>query len=110
MRDLLVPTHFRDVYKPFDTLFQLDENAVVDYADDLAPDFAARRILFRRVHPRIGHQLLQSERNALLFLIELEDDDVQLLLRLHHVRWMLDAPPTQIREVQQPVNSPQIDK
>src|SRR4029077_8438956 len=73
MGDLLVPAHFRDVHQAFDALLELHENTVVHDADDFAPDLAACRIFFGGVHPRIGLQLLQSERDALLFLVELED-------------------------------------
>src|SRR6266446_315604 len=110
MRDLLVPAHFRDVYQAFDALLELDEYAVVHHADDFAVYFAACRIFFGGVHPWIRLQLLQTERDALLFFVELEDDDVQLLLRLYHVRRMLDAAPAQVREVQQAVDSTEIDE
>src|SRR6267154_734113 len=110
MHALLVPTDFRDMHQALDSLFELHEHAIVHHAHDLAVHLAARRVLFRRTGPRIGHQLLQSERHPLLFLVELQDNDVQLLLRLHDVGRMLDAPPAQVREVQQPVDSTKIDE
>src|SRR5258708_38034327 len=101
MRDLLVPAHFGNVHQAFDALLELDENAIVHDADDFAVDFAAGRIFFRVVHPRIGRQLLKSERDALLFLVELEDDDVALLLRLYYVGGMLAAAPTTVLDGKQ---------
>src|SRR5260370_14596290 len=106
--DLLVPAHLGDVYQAFDPLFQLHEHAIVHDANDLALHFSARRIFLCRSHPRIGHQLLQSQRYTLLFLVKLQDDDVQFLLRLHHVGRMLHAAPAQIRQVQQAVDSTKV--
>jgi hypothetical protein len=55
----------------FNALLELDENAVINDADNFAFNFAASRIFLRGVYLGIGHQLLQAERDALLFLIEL---------------------------------------
>src|SRR5271169_3367185 len=104
------PAHFGDVDEAFDALFELDENAVVDDAYDFAFYFATSRVFFRSVDPGIRHQLLEAERDALLFLVELEDDDVQLLLRLDDVGWMLDAAPAQVRQVEQAVDAAEIDE
>src|SRR6267143_1870396 len=106
--DFLVPAHLRDVHQAFDPLFQLHEHAVVHDPDDLALHLAARGIFFRRSHPGIGHQLLQSQRYALFLLIKLEDDDVDFLLRLDHVGRMFHAAPAQVRQVQQAVDSAEV--
>src|ERR1700676_1641004 len=102
------PAHFGCGDQAFDSLFQLDENAVVDDADNFAFYFAAGGIFFRGVDPGIWHQLLQAERDALLFLVELQNDDVQLLLRLHDVGRMLHAAPAQVGEVEQTVDAAEI--
>src|SRR5712692_2331300 len=106
--DLLVPAHLGDVHQAFDALFQFHEHAVVHDADDLAPHLSARGIFFRCAHPRIGHQLLHPQRDALLFLVKLQDDDVDFLLRLDDVGRMLDAAPAQVRQVQQAVDSAEV--
>ena len=106
--DFLVPAHFGDVHQAFDPLFQLDEHAIVHDPDDLALHLSARRIFLRGAHPGIGRQLLQPERYALLFLVKLQDDDVEFLLWLHQVRRVLHAAPAQIRQVQQPIDSAEI--
>ncbi len=106
--DLLIPAQLGHVYQAFDALFEFHEHPVVDDTDDLAPYLAARRVLLRRPHPGIGHQLLQAQRDALLLFIELKDDDVDFLLRLHHVGRMLHAAPAQVRQVQQAVDSAEV--
>src|SRR5262249_8015774 len=49
-------------------------------------------------------------RNALLFLIKLQNDDIEFLLRLDHVGRMLDAAPAQIGQVQQSIDAAEIDE
>src|SRR5262249_27371238 len=66
------PAQFADVDQAFNALLELDKDTVVDHAHDFALVFAAREIFFRSVNPRIGNQLLEAKRDALLFLIELE--------------------------------------
>src|SRR5467141_5462603 len=106
--DFLVPAHFGNVHQAFDPLLQLNEHAIVHDPDHLALHLPARRIFLRSAHPGIGRQLLQAQRYTLLFLVNLQDDDVEFLLRLHQVRRMLYATPAQIRQVQQPIDSAEI--
>src|ERR1700720_3510948 len=110
MRDLLIPAHLRNVNEPFDALLQLHEHAVIHHANDLALYFAASRIFLRGADPGIGHKLLQSQRNPLLLFIKFQNDDVELLIRLDDVGRMLYATPAQIGQVQQAVDSTEIDK
>src|SRR5579859_6162446 len=91
MLNFFRPAQLSDMDKTFDTLFELDEDAVVDDAHDLASYLAAGRILFRSIDPRIWAELLKTERDALLFLVKLQDDDVEFLLRLYHVGGVLDV-------------------
>src|SRR5271169_5629803 len=108
MQSFFRPAHFGDMDEPFDALFEFDENAVVHHADNFAFYFAASGIFFRGVDPGIRHQLLQAERNALLFFVELEDNDVELLLGLHDIGRMLDAAPAEVREMEQAVDAAEV--
>ena len=100
MLDFFVPAHFGDVNKAFDALLEFDEDAVVDDADDLAFYFAACRIFFGGADPGIVRELFEAERDALLFLVELEDDDFEFLIGLNDVGRVLDAAPAQVGEVE----------
>ncbi len=93
-----------------DALFEFDEDAVVNDTDDLAFDFSACWIFFRGADPRIVRELLEAERDALLFLVELEDDDFDFLIGLDDVGRMLDAAPAQIGEVEEAVDAAEIDE
>ena len=73
-------------------------------------DFAACRIFLRGVDPGIGAELLEAERDALLFLVEFQDDDVELLLGLDDVRGVLDAAPAQVGEMEKAIDAAEIDE
>ena len=91
-------------------MLQFHKYAVVHDPDDFALDLSAGGIFLGRSHPGIGHQLLQSERYALLFLVKLQDNDVEFLVRLHHIGRMLHAAPTHVGQVQQAVDSAEVDE
>src|SRR5579859_815529 len=110
MLNFFRPAQLGDMDKTFDALFELDEDAVVDDAHDLASYLAAGRILFRSIDPGIGAELLKAERDALLFLIKLQDDDVEFLLRLYHVGRMLDAAPAEVGEMEKTVDAAEINE
>src|SRR5215467_10180679 len=92
----------------FDPVLQLDEGSVVHHSHYAALVPAARRVALRGADPGIRGELLQAQGDALLLLVKLEDDQIQFLVRLHHVRRVLDAPPAEIGEVQQAVDAPQV--
>src|SRR5208337_4544894 len=108
VRGLLGPGHFRNVHQAFDALFQLHEHAVVHHADDLALVLAARAVALSSIHPGIFVELLQAQRNALLALVKLQNNDVEFLFRLHHVARMPHAAPAHVGEVQQAVNAAEV--
>ena len=51
MANMLCPRHFRNVYQPFDTLFQLDKSSVIRNADNLAYHLVINRIFFLDIFP-----------------------------------------------------------
>src|SRR5207248_5137134 len=106
----LGPAHLRDVHQAFHAGLHLDESAVVGQADDLAGDPRARRILLRRVRPRILLDLLQTKRNTLRRRVELQHDHAQLIANIEHFRRMPDPPPAHVGDVQQPVDAAQVDE
>ena len=54
--------------------------------------------------------MLQAERYALLFLIKLQDDEVEFLLRLDHIVRMPHATPAQVGQVQQAIDAAQVNE
>ena len=51
MANMLRPRHFRNVYQPFDPLFQLDKSSVIRNADNLTYHLAINRIFFLNIFP-----------------------------------------------------------
>ena len=110
MADVARPRHLRNVDQPLDTLLQLDEGPVVGDRDHLPVHAHADRVLEVDVGPRIGKQLLEPERDPLSLPVDVEHLDVQLLANAHHVGGVSHPPPRHVRDVQQPVQSAQIDE
>jgi len=70
---LLGPRHFRNVDQAFDARLQFDERAVVGDVGDAAGEARIERILRLDALPRIVQQLLHAERDAVGFVIDLDD-------------------------------------
>jgi hypothetical protein len=108
--DALAPRHLADVDQAFDARLELDEGAVVGQADDLAADAHARGEAIHHGGPRIGHQLLVAERDALGGLVVLQHHHVDLVVDLEELRRVADAAPRHVRDVEQAVDAAQIDE
>ena len=74
-----------DVNKTVDLVGKLDERAELRDLGDLALDDVADLVEVVDVRPRIVFGLLESERNALLLRIDLEDDDFDFLTGLEQL-------------------------
>ncbi len=62
------------------------------------------------IEPRIGRELLEAQRDALLVFVELEDLDLDLVADIHQVAGMSQASPGHIGDVQQAVDAAQVDE
>ena len=60
--------------------------------------------------PRVGLHLLQSERHAHLRAIELQNLHIDFVARPHNLRWAGHAAPGHVRDVQQAIQSAEVDK
>ncbi len=107
-RHALGPGNFADMHETFDTLFQLHECAVRDQVHDLAADAGALRVLHFDLFPRILELLLQTERNALLLLVDIQHKHFEFLAHGDHFARVIDAAPAHIGDMQQAVHSAQI--
>src|SRR5262249_20222108 len=73
------PGHFTDVNQTLDAGLQLDERAVVGHVDHAADHPAVYRVALHHGLPRIGFELLNAQRDALLGPVELQHLDRDLL-------------------------------
>ena len=81
----LGPRHFADVHQALNTLLQFDKGAVVGHADDTTLHMCAHGIAVRGIQPRVGRELLEAERDALLFFIEFENFHLDLVADVNQV-------------------------
>src|SRR5262249_17390242 len=70
----------------------------------------ADRILRLDALPRIIKELLHAERDAVRFVIDLDDLDLHLLADIEHLGWVIDTAPGNVGDVQQPVDAAEIDE
>src|SRR5271157_2301140 len=110
MLEALGPGHLREVNQAFDALFQLDKRAVVCDRKHAPMNARAHRIALGSVQPRVGRQLLEAQRNPLLILVELEHLDLNLVAHIHQVTRMREAARAHVGDVQQAVDSAQVNK
>ncbi len=104
------PAHFGDVDQTFDTRLHFDKGTVVGDDHDLAFHLVAHLEVRVESVPRMRAQLLQTEGDALLRIVEVEDHDIDLLVELDHLFRMADAAPAQVGDVDQTVHAAQVDE
>src|SRR5690606_33210620 len=105
-RSVLVgPVHFGNVHQAFDAGFDLDERTVVGQVGDLAEQAGALRVAAAQADPGIFAQLLDAQRDAGFFLVELEDLGFDFLTHLQHFGRVADTAPGHVGDVQQAVDT-----
>src|SRR5690606_7346715 len=94
----------------FDARLQFHERTVVGDVGDAAGELGPDRVFRRDAFPRIGLKLLHAERDAVAFLIDADDLDLDGLPDGQHLVGVVDAAPGDIGDVQEPVDAAQIDE
>src|SRR6185437_5950838 len=110
MHVLLGPRHLGDVDQAFDARLELDERAVVGDVGDAVVEASIQRILPLDALPRIVQQLLHAERDAVRLVVDLDDLDLHRLADGQHLGRVVDAPPGDVSDVQQPIDAAEIDE
>src|ERR1700722_1867861 len=106
----LGPSHLGDVDQAFNALLQFDEGAVIGDAEDAAAHARANGIALHGVEPRVRRQLLETERDALLVLVELQHLDLDLVVDVDQVARVRQAAPGHIGDMQQTIDAPEVDE
>src|SRR5690606_19869980 len=104
------PVHFGNVYQAFHTFFQLCEAAVVGQVGNTGSYASAFRVTGFDSNPWVFAQLLQAQGNTIAFAIVLQDFYIDLIANIDDFRWMLDALPSHVGDVQQAIDATQIDE
>ena len=110
MHVLLGPGHFGDVDQPLDSRLQFDEGAIVGDVGDAPFQLHADRIFRLDALPRIALQLLDAERDALRLVVDADDLDLDGLADRHDLGGVIDAPPSHVGDVQEAVDTAEIDE
>ena len=108
MHVLFGPRHFRDVDQAFDARLQFDERAVVGDVGDAAGEARIERILRLDALPRIVQQLLHAERDAVGFVVDLDDLHLHGLADGQDLGRVIDPAPGDVGDMQQAVDAAEI--
>ena len=91
-----------------DTGFDLDECAVVCDGDDFALDNVTDLEVSLEAFPRMGGELLETEGDAFLLLVEVQDDDLDLFIEGDNLFGVGDSAPAEVGDVNQTVHAAEI--
>ena len=108
--DAFRPGHFADVNQTFDAVFQLDEGTVRHDVDDFPADLRSDRVLAFDVVPGALFLLLQAESDLFFVAIDVQNHDFDFLVDLHHLGWMADTSPAHVGNMQQTVDTAQVNE
>src|SRR6266404_6729725 len=98
------------MHEAFDARFNFYERAVVGKTDDLAANMRTFREALRDALPGIRQKLLVAQRDPLLLAVELENLDLNRVTNFDYVGRRLDSAPAHIDDMQEAVNSAQVDE
>src|SRR5437588_5051841 len=107
---LIGPIHFRNVYETFNAGFDLDKTPVVGNIGYLTEEPGPWRITARNVGPWIFAQLLEPQRYTATLAIEFQYLAFDLITDIHHLRRVFDPFPGYIRDMEQTIDSTEIQK
>src|SRR5262245_53947093 len=91
MLDPLAPRHVGNVDQAIDVLFDLDERAELRQVADLPLDARADWILLGQLVPRVGFDLLETERDAPRRRIDAEHHRIDAVADVENFPRVLDA-------------------
>src|SRR4030042_2540247 len=109
MFHLFAPGHFRNMNQSFDSLLKFDEDDIISDIDHFPLNARSHRIILQSEIPWVREDLLQSQRNLLLLLIEVENLHPDPLPHRDPLRWMSDPSPADVRNVEKAINPSSID-
>ena len=108
--EVLAPAHLADVDEAFHTGSNLYECTVIGHDYYAALDFVAHLKLCIKSIPGMRRKLLETESDALLLLVEIKDDNVELLVELHDFLRVTDAAPAEVGDVDETIDATQVDE
>src|SRR3712207_592642 len=107
---VLAPRHFRYVDEAFNTGCDFNECTVVSDNNNLTLNVVAHFELCIECIPWVRSELLQTEGNALLLFIEVEDNHINLLIERYNLMWIAYAAPRKVCDVDESVNTTEVNE
>src|SRR5271165_1739647 len=104
------PGHLGNMDQAFHARFQLDEGSIIGDADHAPDNTRARGVALGDGLPRIGIELLEAERDALLVAIELQHFDRDAVAGVDQFGGVSNAAIGHVADVQQAVDAAEIDE
>jgi hypothetical protein len=104
------PGKLGDVNETFDALLDFDECAVGHEVGDFAADLLADRETFFDFVPGIVLVLLEAEGDALLVLVDVQNEDFNRVADLEKFARVIEAGPRHVGDVEQAVDAIEVDK
>ena len=107
---MLAPRHLGYVDKALYTGLYLNECTIVGDDNNLAFHVVAHLQVRVESIPWVRSELLQTECYALLLVVEVKDNDVDLLVELNHLVGIVNAAPRQVCDVDESVYATKVDE
>ena len=107
---LLRPAHFRDVDKPFNTGFKLNECTVFSDVGDAARKLRTHWIIGDSGFPRIAFKLLHTKRDTLRIFVDADNLHLNRIADCDDFAWVRNALVADVGYVKQAINSAQINE
>ncbi len=107
---VLAPRHLRNVDQAFNARSNLNECTVVGDDNNLTLHVVTHLELAVESIPRMRSELLQTESDALLLVIEVEDNDIDLLVEGNNLVRIAYAAPRKVGDVDESVNTAEVNE
>ena len=108
--EVLRPRHLADMYKTFYAGSDFKECAIIGHDNNFAIDLVANLKLCVESIPGMGLELLEAEGDALLLVIEVENDDIEFLVEFDNFAGMVHATPGKVGDVYKTVDTAKVDE
>ena len=108
--EVLAPRHFAYVDETFYAGSDFNECTVVSHDDNAAIDFVAHFDVGSESIPGMGLELLETEGDTFLLVVEVEDNHIELLVEADNFFGVVYAAPRKVCDVYETVDTTQVDE
>ncbi len=108
--EVLAPAHLAYVDKTLYAGLYLYERTVVCHNDNFAVNMVADLEVGIKIIPGMGHELLETEGDTLLLVVEVDDNDLDVLVELDNLAGIGNTAPAEVGDVNETVNTAEVDE